>query len=123
VIRNGPVPLLLHGLIEYLVGALFVLAPFLFGFDDNAATALAIIVGVVILLFALATDYPAGVVRSMPLAAHIVLDYVLGIFLIAAPFLFGFDEETAPFAFFVVLGVAHLVITTVTRFDLGRRRD
>lgn len=123
MIRNGPIPLLLHGIIEYVAGALFVLAPFIFGFDENAATALSIIVGVVILLIALATEYPAGVVRSLPLPAHIVLDYVLGVFLIASPFLFGFDDDTGPFAFFVIVGVAHLVITTITRFGLTRAAE
>ena len=47
---------------------------------------------------------------------HVLLDYALAAILVAAPFLFGFSDETAPTAFFIVLGVAHLLITIGTRF-------
>lgn len=120
MIKDGPIPLFLHGVAEYAAAVLFILAPFLFGFDGNVPTAVSIAVGVVILLVALVTEYPAGVVRNLPLAAHIVLDFVLAIFLIAAPFIFSFTDEGGPFAFFVILGVVHLVLTTLTRFDLRR---
>ena len=36
--------------------------------------------------------------------------------LIASPFLFGFSDDTNETAFFIVLGVAHLLITIATRF-------
>jgi hypothetical protein len=36
--------------------------------------------------------------------------------MIAAPFLFGFSREGAPTAFFIVLGVVHLLVTIGTRF-------
>lgn len=121
MIRKGPLPLFLHGIIEYLAGALFIAAPFLFSFDDGAATALSIVVGAAIIVLAIITDYPVGIVRTMPLEVHVVLDYVLAVVLIAAPFIFGFRDDDAAVLFFVVLGVAHLVITTITGFH--RRED
>jgi hypothetical protein len=116
MIRKGPLPLFLHGLIEYLAGALFIAAPFLFGFDSTAATALAIVVGAGIIVIALVTDSPVGVVRTLPIDVHVVLDYVLAVLLVAAPFIFGFRDDDPAVIFFVVLGVAHLIITTVTGF-------
>lgn len=121
MIRKGPLPLFLHGLIEYLAGALFVAAPFVFGFDDDAATALALVIGAAILVLAIITDSPVGIVRTMPIEVHVVLDYVLAVVLIAAPFIFGFREDDTAVLFFVILGVAHLIITTVTGFH--RRGD
>ena len=53
-----------------------------------------------------------------------MLDYVLAIALIAAPFVLGFSDETAPTAFFIVIGVVHLLVTIGTRFvrdELPRR--
>ena len=47
---------------------------------------------------------------------HVLLDYTLAGVLVASPFLFGFTDESAPTAFFIVLGVAHLLITIGTRF-------
>jgi hypothetical protein len=116
VLRDGPVPLVLHGIIEYLAAVLFIAAPFLFGFDSGRATAVAVVVGVAILVVAACTAGPTGLVRQLSITAHVVLDYVLAAFLIATPFVFSFSDEGAPTAFFLVLGVAHLLITIGTRF-------
>ncbi len=55
-------------------------------------------------------------IDSIPVSMHVLLDFVLAGALLAAPFLFGFSDETTPTAFFIVLGVAHLLITIGTRF-------
>ncbi len=114
--RQGPIPLFVHGVIEYLAGALFIAAPFLLSFESGAATALSIIVGVVVLAVAAATEGPTSLVNQIPTAAHVALDYVLAVLLIAMPFLAGFSDESAPTAFFIVVGVVHLLITIGTRF-------
>ncbi len=116
MMRQGPIPLFVHGAIEYLAAALFIAAPFLFSFDSGAATALSIVVGVVVLAVAASTDGPTSLIDQIPRAAHVALDYVLVVLLIAMPFLAGFSDETAPTVFFIVLGVGHLLITIGTRF-------
>ena len=116
MMRQGPIPLFLHGAIEYAAGVLFIAVPFLLSFDSGAATALSIIVGVVVLAVAAATEGPTSLVNQIPTAAHVALDYVLAVLLIALPFLAGFSDESAPTAFFIVLGVFHLLITIGTRF-------
>jgi hypothetical protein len=55
-------------------------------------------------------------VNQIPRAAHVALDYVLVVVLIALPFLAGFSDETAPTVVFIVVGVVHLLITIGTRF-------
>ena len=45
-----------------------------------------------------------------------ILDYLLAILLIAAPFVFGFDDDGSATAFFIILGVVHLLLTIATRF-------
>ncbi len=119
VLRDGPIPVLAHGLIEYAAGVLFIAAPFLLSFDSDSATAVSIIVGVVVLVVAAATDGPTSLVNQIPVSAHVALDYVLAVLLVALPFIAGFGDETAPTAFFIVLGIAHLLITIGTRFRSG----
>jgi hypothetical protein len=116
MMRQGPIPALIHGMTEYAAGALFVAAPFLFGFDSGAAQAVAIVVGVGILVVTAASDLPTGLARIVPVAIHVVLDFGTAAFLIAAPFLFGFSDESSPTAWFIVLGVLHLLLTIGTRF-------
>jgi hypothetical protein len=120
MMRDGPIPLLAHGLIEYLGGALFIALPFLLGYDSGAATALSIVVGVGMIALAATTDGPTSLINQIPRAAHVVLDYVIVVVLIALPFLAGFSGETAPTVVFIAVGVAHLLVTIGTRFKSAR---
>jgi len=116
MMRDGPIPHAVHGMIEYVAAVVLILAPFVLGFDSGTATALSIVVGVVILVIAAASEGPTSLVNQIPRPAHVALDYVLVVVLIALPFLAGFSGETAPTALFIVLGVAHLLVTIGTRF-------
>ena len=120
MLRQGPIPRFLHGVIEYFAAALFLVAPFVLAFDSGAATAASIVAGVVLLFLAATTEGPTSLINYVPLAAHVVLDYALALALIAMPFLAGFSDETAPTAFFIAMGVLHLLVTIGTRF---RSRD
>jgi len=114
--KQGPVPAFVHGVVEYLAAALFIAAPFLFSFDDDTATAVSIVVGVLVLVVTASTALPTGLIKSIPVQAHAVIDFALAGVLIAAPFLFGFSDDGTATAFFIVLGVAHLLLTIATRF-------
>ena len=114
--KQGPIPAFVHGVIEYLAAALFIAAPFLFPFEDDTATAVSIVVGVLILAVTASTALPTGLIKSIPVQAHAVIDFLLAAVLIASPFLFGFDDDGTATAFFIVLGVLHLLITIGTRF-------
>ena len=116
MLRQGPVSVFIHGVVEYAAAVLFIAAPFLFSFDAESATAISIVVGVVILVITASTDFPTGLARAIPVGIHAVLDFVTAGFLIAAPFLFSFQDESAPTAFFIVLGVGHLLLTIATRY-------
>ena len=116
MLRQGPLSPFLHGLVEYAAGILCVAAPFLFGFESDAATAASIVIGIVILIVAASSEGPTGLAKVIPVGIHVVLDFAVVVVLIAAPFLFGFSDEGAPTAFFIVVGVAHLLVTIATRF-------
>ncbi|MDQ3719370.1 MAG: hypothetical protein M3350_01060 [Actinomycetota bacterium] len=116
MLSQGPIPRFVHGLIEYVAGVLFIAAPIVLSFDSGAATAISIVIGVVVLAIAATTDGPTSLVNSLPLTAHVALDYVLAVLLVAMPFVAGFSAETNPTVFFIALGVAHLLITIGTRF-------
>jgi hypothetical protein len=120
MMRQGPISRFLHGAIEYVAGVLLIAAPFLFSFESNAAVAVAVIVGVVVLIIASSTDGPTSLINSIPTATHVVLDFVLAGALIASPFLFSFSDETKPTAFFLLLGIVHLLVTIGTRFKPAR---
>ncbi|MEO6497344.1 MAG: hypothetical protein ABIO51_07655 [Solirubrobacteraceae bacterium] len=116
MLRTGRFPLSLHALVEYAASVAVIVAPFVLGFDDGTATAVSIVIGVLVLGIAASTDWPAALMRVIPLPFHLALDFALAGMLVASPFIFGFSDETAPTAFFIVLGVVHLLLTLGTRF-------
>jgi hypothetical protein len=116
VLRQGPIPPFAHGLLEYGAGVFLLAAPFLFTFDSDSATALSIVSGLGVLALAASTASSTGLAKVIPLGVHFLLDLAVVAFLVAAPFLFGFSDKGAPTAFFIVLGVWHLLLTIATRF-------
>jgi hypothetical protein len=116
MLRSGPLSPFVHGVIEYAAGVLFIAAPFLFGYDARPATAVSLVFGVAIIVITASSDLPTGLSKTLPVTIHAVIDLIAGVFLIAAPFLFGFNDEATPTAVFIVLGVAYLLLTIATRF-------
>jgi hypothetical protein len=114
--KKGPIPPLLHGLVDYLFGAFLIAAPFLFTFEAGAAKATGIVGGVVVLVLAACTAWATGLIKSIPPSAHAIFDLIIAVVLIAAPFLFGFSDETSATAVFIVAGVLDLLFAIATRF-------
>jgi hypothetical protein len=125
VFKQGPLPAFAHGVIEYLAAALLIAAPFLFAWESGTATAVSIVAGVAVLIVTASTALPTGLIKSIPVQAHAVIDFLFALVLIAAPFLFGFSDDGTATPFFIVYGVVHLLVTIATRFvhdDRAQRR-
>jgi len=88
------IPTRVHGLLDYCVGLLLILAPWLLGFArQGAETWVPVALGVGALLYSLCTDYEWGAVRAIPMPVHLGLDFGSGVLLGASPWLFGFAQE------------------------------
>jgi hypothetical protein len=114
--RQGPIPAFVHGVLEYVAGIFLVASSFLFDFASGGATAVSIVAGVLIIVMAASTAMPTGLIKSIPVHAHVVLDYILAGLLIASPFIFSFTEDGTATAVFIVLGIVYLLMTIATRF-------
>src|SRR5215213_10834181 len=114
--REGPFPAVLHGLVEYVAGALFIALPLLLDYDSGSAKALSIVIGVLLIAVAASTDWSLSLNNQIPKPAHFALDWVLAAVLIAAPFLFGFSDESTPTAIFIAAGVLHILLSIATRY-------
>jgi hypothetical protein len=114
--RQGPIPAFVHGVLEYAAGIFLVASSFLFDFKSGGAQAVSIVAGVLILMLAASTAMPTGLIKSIPVHAHVVLDYILAGLLIASPFIFSFTGDGTATAVFIVLGIVYLLMTIATRF-------
>jgi hypothetical protein len=111
---HPPIPTRVHGVIDYAVGGLVTVAPWLLGFaDDRVATAVTVSFGVVAILYSLLTDYELGLYRVLPFRVHLLVDVVWSLGLIASPWLFHFAHRIA--WLHVAVGVAGLIVTALTQ--------
>lgn len=101
-----------HGYIDYLMGALLVVLPFLFNFPEGPATMVPIVLGAGTIVYSLMTDYELGLVKIIPMKGHLGLDLLAGLFLAASPWIFGFADRV--FWPFVILGVLEIGATLMT---------
>jgi hypothetical protein len=116
MLTKGPIAPGVHGLLDYVLGAVLILAPFILGFDSDTAKTVSVVAGVAELGVAMTTAWSRGIVKLIPPAVHGVIDYVFVVALILAPFIFGFDDDGTATAFFVILGVGGLGLVAATRF-------
>ncbi len=112
------IPTNVHAAMDYLVGLLLIVSPWLFGFADEstAATWIAVIAGVAVIAMSAITAYEGGfLARIVPMRTHLIMDGVLGIFLVVSPWLFGFaDEGTNAWLPFVLIGLGEIGAAATT---------
>lgn len=99
-----------HGVLDFVVPAALMLAPKLFGFEDNKkAAAVPRMMAASHVAYSLFTDYETGLVRKLPMKGHLALDAGSAVLLAASPWLLGFaGSVTTPHvaAGFMELGIA-----------------
>ena len=82
-----------HAVLDYMVGIVLILAPWLFNFADmGAAKWIPIIAGAVLLIMSFFTDYEGGGKKVISMSTHLTMDIIMGIFLAVSPWLFGFAD-------------------------------
>jgi len=109
-----------HTVIGLVVGVLLVFAASIFGFaDNNAASMVALWVGIFIVLNELITTSPYSPLKLVPMKIHIALDVVTGLFLALSPWLFSFydSNDAAQWVPHLVVGimvVGYALLTTTS---------
>lgn len=82
-----------HGILDYIVGILLILAPWILGFAAGGAeTWVPVILGAGAILYSLLTDYELGVWHMISMRTHLALDMISGLLLLVSPWLFGFAD-------------------------------
>jgi hypothetical protein len=115
---NFMISLRTHNIFDYVVGTFLVLCPFIVGFSQIApAVNVFMISGIVLVVYSLLTNYYYSLTRVIPLGVHMMLDALLGIFLILSPALFGYRNllTDGQYAFHVVVGIGVVGFVAITQ--------
>ena len=110
------IPRNVHGILDYAVGLLLAVSPWLFGFADRGpATIIPVVLGLGALLYSLLTAYELGLVAAIPFRIHLVLDFISGLFLLVSPWLFHFSDRV--YLPHVIFGLLEIGVVLLTRAD------
>jgi hypothetical protein len=110
-----------HGILDYALAILLLAAPSVVGFAGKQAT-WAYIFGGVLLVTAIVTRYPLGIVKIVGLGIHGFVELLLAICLVAAPWYGNFARGVLSRNFYVMLGLLMLVLWFLTDFRGVRDR-
>lgn len=112
------IPTFMHGIADYIGAIALLAAPNIFGFANDGPTAAVMIpriLGVIVLLQAIMTDYELGLAKILPMKMHLMSDYLVGAFLAISPWLFGFaDGPSKQWMPHLIVGILVLALTAMT---------
>jgi hypothetical protein len=107
-----------HGIADYAVGGLLLVAPWLLGFSDHStATLVTMAFGAATIGYSLMTDYELSAVPLLPMRWHLLLDAISAGLLIGSPFIFDFSDRT--WVPHLVVGIVEASVTVMTAAALG----
>ncbi|PJJ54556.1 hypothetical protein [Hymenobacter chitinivorans] len=109
-----------HGVIDVSFITFVALAPILFDLAPAVDTACFVLAGGY-LLVTLLTDFRLGLLRLIPFPVHGWLDLFTGLALVAVPFLFHFEANSAERNLFLGLGIFSIIVWFVTDWKAQTR--
>src|SRR3954463_4603657 len=91
--RVAMIPSKLHGLLDYVVSGILIIWPWVAGYSIyNASSWTLFIGGLVGVIYSLVTRYEMGVVGLISFRMHLLFDAILGVVILASPWLFRFAK-------------------------------
>ena len=107
---------LVHGMLDYLLAALFLGAPYWLNLASPLARSLCLLFGGGLLLVSLLTRYPLGLLRLVPFPVHGGIEFIGAVTLLASPWLAGFADVDLARNFFLGTGVALFAVWLITDY-------
>jgi hypothetical protein len=110
-----PISARVHGVLDYATVAAFLNAPMVLGFHGTPAAIVYWLAGIHLLMTGF-TDFPLGVFKVIPFKIHGAIDLVAGVFLLVAPWIFGFAGDYTARNFFVAIAIITFVVVALTDY-------
>ncbi len=103
----------IHAYLDYPVALGLMAMPFILGLGASNPLAfwLSVITGVAALLLTILTDHHLGLIRVLPYKFHLLVDGLVGLTFVAAPFVLGFTG--IDFGYYLALGLTVLCVVSL----------
>jgi hypothetical protein len=107
-----PISVTFHGVIDYVAVVIFAVAPAVIGLSGWPAALSYALAGIHVVM-TLLTDFPAGVIKVIPIALHQWVERIVGPVLIILAFV---SMTEAARAFFVAMGIIIFAVERLTAY-------
>lgn len=107
------IPTKIHGVLDYLAVATCFALPRMLNWGDRVTSFLTV-VGVIMLVATLLTRFELGLIRVLPMKVHLLLDFMTGALLAAAPFVLFPDADSTVKAILVGMGIFEIGAALLT---------
>ena len=119
------IPTKAHAAMDYVGGLILIVAP-LFWLNDRSIPQAAIwtpvIIGALMLVQAMITDYEISLAKLLPVPAHLAMDALAGVVLLISPWVFGFAAVVwIPHVVLGLLEIGAALTTHTTRGETTAR--
>lgn len=107
-----------HGILDYVVAVALFFAPVLFGFQSvgGAAVIVPMVLGIILAIYSICTQYELGVFKVLDFQYHLAIDVLAAVFLAVSPFLFGFIDQAAnAWLPHIIVGVAVILVVIFSK--------
>lgn len=101
-----------HAFIDYPVALGLLIMPALLGLTGMAAT-FSMVTGVAALILTVLTDHETGLFGVLHYKDHLAVDAMVGLLLLAAPFLFGFGGSAQ--VYFLAIGAIVVAVVSLNK--------
>ena len=109
----------IHAFLDYPVAIALILLPFLLGLGSSNSLAqwLSVCTGAAAFILTLLTDHHLGVIRVIPYKGHLMVDFIVGVVFVIAPFAFAFQGIDA--IYYAVNGGAVLTVVSLHKPEVS----
>jgi len=107
-----------HGILDYATVLFLVVSPSLFGMEPPGSY-LTHALAVVHLILTFTTDFPAGVLKIIPLRIHGLIEVTVSILLLAVAITFKILGYPVSFYFYLVFSVVLFMVWTVSDYKIA----
>ena len=109
----------IHAFLDYPVAIALIVIPFLLGLGDSnpLALQLSVATGIAALILTLLTNHHLGAFKVISYKTHLIVDFIVAIVFIIAPFIFSFEGIDA--YYYWINGIAVLTVVSLHKSEVA----
>jgi len=109
----------IHAFLDYPVAIALIGLPFLLGLGESNPMAfqLSLATGIAAFILTVLTDHELGLIKVVPYRVHLIVDFLVGLVFVLAPFIFSFEGLDA--YYYWINGAAVLFVVSMHKAEVA----